>query len=118
MSSQTPHIQRLLLTAFVTGIPEHKVRCISPDVGGAFGTKIFCYADMALVTFASKAIGGRPVKWVESRRENSGDLAVTTSPISRSPGPAMADHRPTGQDARDLGGRLSVRTRPRCTPGC
>jgi carbon-monoxide dehydrogenase large subunit len=70
MSSQTPHIQRLLLTAFVTGIPEHKVRCISPDVGGAFGTKIFCYADMALVMFASKAIGGRPVKWVESRREN------------------------------------------------
>ena len=48
MSSQTPHIQRLLLAAFVTGIPEHKVRCISPDVGGAFGTKIFCYADMAL----------------------------------------------------------------------
>ena len=70
MSSQTPHIQRLLLTAFVTGIPEHKVRCISPDVGGAFGTKIFCYADMALVMFASKPIGGRPVKWVESRREN------------------------------------------------
>jgi carbon-monoxide dehydrogenase large subunit len=70
MSSQTPHIQRLLLTAFVTGIPEHKVRCISPDVGGAFGSKIFCYADMALVMFASKAIGGRPVKWVESRREN------------------------------------------------
>jgi carbon-monoxide dehydrogenase large subunit len=70
MSSQTPHIQRLLLTAFVTGIPEHKVRCISPDVGGAFGTKIFCYADMALVMFASKAIGGRPVKWVETRREN------------------------------------------------
>jgi carbon-monoxide dehydrogenase large subunit len=70
MSSQTPHIQRLLLTAFVTGIPEHKVRCISPDVGGAFGTKIFCYADMALTMFASKAIGGRPVKWVESRREN------------------------------------------------
>ena len=55
MSSQTPHIQRLLLTAFVTGIPEHKVRCISPDVGGAFGTKIFCYADLALVMFASKA---------------------------------------------------------------
>jgi carbon-monoxide dehydrogenase large subunit len=70
MSSQTPHIQRLLLTAFVTGIPEHKVRCISPDVGGAFGSKIFCYADMALVMLASKLIGGRPVKWVETRREN------------------------------------------------
>ena len=70
MSSQTPHIQRLLLAAFVTGIPEHKIRCISPDVGGAFGSKIFCYADMAMTMFASKAIGGRPVKWVESRREN------------------------------------------------
>jgi aerobic carbon-monoxide dehydrogenase large subunit len=70
MSSQTPHIQRLLLAAFVTGIPEHKVRCISPDVGGAFGSKIFCYADMALVMLASKLIGGRPVKWVETRREN------------------------------------------------
>ena len=72
MSSQTPHIQRLLLTAFVTGIPEHKVRCISPDVGGAFGTKIFCYADMALVMFASKLVGGLPVKWVEGRRESYG----------------------------------------------
>ena len=70
MSSQTPHIQRLLLAAFVMGIPEHKIRCISPDVGGAFGTKIFCYADYALVLFASKALGGRPVKWIESRREN------------------------------------------------
>lgn len=70
MSSQTPHIQRLLLSAFVMGIPEHKIRCISPDVGGAFGSKIFTYADMPLVLFASKAIGGRPVKFVESRREN------------------------------------------------
>jgi len=70
MSSQTPHIQRLLLAAFVMGIPENKIRCISPDVGGAFGTKIFCYADMALCLFASKALDGRPVKWVETRREN------------------------------------------------
>lgn len=72
MSSQTPHIQRLLLAAFVTGIPEHKIRCISPDVGGAFGSKIFCYADMALVMWASKKVGGRPVKWVEGRRESFG----------------------------------------------
>ena len=70
MSSQTPHIQRLLLAAFVTGIPEHKIRTISPDVGGAFGSKIYCYADMALVMHASKLIGGRPVKWVESRSES------------------------------------------------
>jgi aerobic carbon-monoxide dehydrogenase large subunit len=70
MSSQTPHIQRLLLAAFVMGIPENKIRCISPDIGGAFGSKIFCYADMALCLFASKTLNGRPVKWVETRREN------------------------------------------------
>ena len=70
MSSQTPHIMRLLITAFVLGIPEHKVRCISPDVGGAFGTKIFLYTEWVLVAWASKRLGGRPVKWVESRREN------------------------------------------------
>ncbi len=69
-SSQTPHIQRLLVGIFTMGIPEHKLRCISPDVGGAFGSKIFCYADYALVLYASKLIGGRPVKWIETRREN------------------------------------------------
>ena len=70
MSSQTPHIQRILLAIFVMGIPEHKLRCISPDVGGAFGTKIFCYADYVVVLHASKRLGGRAVKWIESRREN------------------------------------------------
>ncbi|HXG40931.1 MAG TPA: xanthine dehydrogenase family protein molybdopterin-binding subunit [Candidatus Limnocylindrales bacterium] len=70
MSSQTPHIQRLLLAAFVMGVPEHKIRVIAPDVGGGFGSKIFCYADMALVLGLSKKLGGRPVKWVETRREN------------------------------------------------
>lgn len=70
MTSQAPHVMRLLLTAFVLGIPEHKLRCISPDVGGGFGSKIFCYADMAMVAWASKQLGGRPVKWVETRREN------------------------------------------------
>jgi len=70
MTSQTPHIMRLLITAFVMGIPEHKLRCIAPDVGGAFGTKIFCYPEWALVAWASKKLGGRPVKWYETRSEN------------------------------------------------
>jgi carbon-monoxide dehydrogenase large subunit len=70
MSSQTPHIMRLLITAFVLGIPEHKVRVISPDVGGAFGSKIFLYTEWVLVALASRRLGGRPVKWVETRREN------------------------------------------------
>ncbi len=111
MSSQTPHIQRLLLTAFVTGIPEHKVRCISPDVGGAFGTKIFCYADMALVMFASKAIGGRPVKWVESRRENYQSTIHGRDHITYVEIAGKRDGEVTGLRVKtyaNLGGRLST----------
>jgi carbon-monoxide dehydrogenase large subunit len=111
MSSQTPHIQRLLLTAFVTGIPEHKVRCISPDVGGAFGTKIFCYADMALVMFASKAIGGRPVKWVETRRENYQSTTHGRDHVTYVEVAATRDGVVTGLRVKtyaNLGGRLST----------
>jgi len=69
MTSQCPHIMRLLMTAFVFGIPETKIRCISPRVGGGFGTKIFLYPEYVLVAaLADKT--GRPVKWMESRREN------------------------------------------------
>ena len=111
MSSQTPHIQRLLLTAFVTGIPEHKVRCISPDVGGAFGTKIFCYADMALCMFASKAIGGRPVKWVEGRRENYQSTIHGRDHITYLEIAGKRDGEITGLRVKtlaNLGGRLST----------
>ena len=69
MSSQAPHVMRLLLSAFVLGIPEHKLRCIAPDVGGGFGAKIFVYPEMAATLYAAKQVG-RPVKWIESRREN------------------------------------------------
>jgi carbon-monoxide dehydrogenase large subunit len=111
MSSQTPHIQRLLLTAFVTGIPEHKVRVISPDVGGAFGTKIFCYADMALVMFASKAIGGRPVKWVEGRRESYGSTIHGRDHVTWLEIAGKRDGEITGLRVKTLanmGGRLST----------
>ncbi|HEY8439626.1 MAG TPA: xanthine dehydrogenase family protein molybdopterin-binding subunit [Candidatus Limnocylindrales bacterium] len=111
MSSQTPHIQRLLLTAFVTGIPEHKVRCISPDVGGAFGTKIFCYADMALVMFASKAIGGRPVKWVETRTESYHSTIHGRDHITYLEVAGKRDGEVTGLRVKtyaNLGGRLST----------
>lgn len=70
MSSQAPHVMRLLMTAFVFGIPETKMRCISPQVGGGFGTKIFLYPEYPLVAALSKRLGGRPVKWTESRSEN------------------------------------------------
>ncbi|MFC4668574.1 xanthine dehydrogenase family protein molybdopterin-binding subunit [Seohaeicola nanhaiensis] len=67
-TSQNPHVIRLLMGAFVLGIPEHKLRVVAPDVGGGFGTKIFHYAEEAFCTFAAKAIN-RPVKWTSSRSE-------------------------------------------------
>jgi carbon-monoxide dehydrogenase large subunit len=69
MSSQAPHVMRLLMTAFVFGIPETKMRCVSPNVGGAFGAKIFLYPEYVLMAALAEKVG-RPVKWIESRREN------------------------------------------------
>ncbi|WP_226621536.1 xanthine dehydrogenase family protein molybdopterin-binding subunit [Alloyangia pacifica] len=67
-TSQNPHVIRLLMGAFVLGIPEHKLRVVAPDVGGGFGTKIFHYAEEAFVTFAARQIN-RPVKWTSTRSE-------------------------------------------------
>jgi carbon-monoxide dehydrogenase large subunit len=69
LTSQAPHVHRLLLAAFVLGIPEHKLRVIAPEVGGGFGAKIFLYPDMVYTAWASKQLG-RPVKFVETRQEN------------------------------------------------
>ena len=68
-TSQNPHVIRLLMSAFVMGIPEHKVRVVSPDVGGGFGSKIFHYAEEVIVTWASRRLG-RPVKWTAQRSES------------------------------------------------
>lgn len=67
-TSQNPHLTRLLLCAFVLGIPEHKVRVVAPDVGGGFGSKIFHYTEEALVIWASRQIK-RPIKWTADRSE-------------------------------------------------
>ena len=119
MSSQTPHIQRLLLAAFVMGVPEHKIRCISPDIGGAFGSKIFCYADMALVMFASKA-HRRPAGQVgrEPARELPGhDPRPRPHHLPRDRRQARRrDHRAPRQDASPTsaaGSRRSARASPR-----
>ena len=111
MSSQTPHIMRLLVGIFTMGIPEHKLRCISPDVGGAFGSKIFCYADYALVLHASKAIGGRPVKWIETRRESYQSTIHGRDHITYIEVAATKDGQVTGLKVKtyaNLGGRLST----------
>jgi carbon-monoxide dehydrogenase large subunit len=68
-TSQNPHVIRLLMGAFVLNIPEHKLRVYAPDVGGGFGSKIYHYAEEALVTWASARVG-RPVKWVAERSES------------------------------------------------
>ncbi len=68
-TSQNPHVIRLLMGAFVLGIPEHKLRVVAPDVGGGFGSKIFHYGEEAIVTWAAKKIG-RPVKWTADRSES------------------------------------------------
>jgi len=67
-TSQNPHVIRLLMGAFVLGIPEHKLRVVAPDVGGGFGSKIYHYAEEAFCTFAAKELK-RPVKWTSSRSE-------------------------------------------------
>ena len=68
-TTQNPHVIRLLMCAFVMGLPEHKVRIVSPDVGGGFGSKIPHYAEEVIVVWSSKKVG-RPVKWTAERSES------------------------------------------------
>ena len=67
-ATQIPHLVRLLLS-MVIGIPEHKVRVIAPEVGGGFGSKLYLYPEEVIVATLAKTTG-RPVKWIEERREN------------------------------------------------
>jgi carbon-monoxide dehydrogenase large subunit len=68
-TSQNPHVIRLLMGAFVLHIPEHKLRVVAPDVGGGFGSKIYHYAEEALVTWAAAKVK-RPIKWTAERSES------------------------------------------------
>lgn len=67
-STQIPHLARTQL-AIMLGVPENKVRVIAPEVGGGFGSKLNVYAEEALISWISMQTG-RPVKWIEGRREN------------------------------------------------
>ena len=87
MTSQAPHAHRTLF-AIVAGLPEEKIRILSPDIGGGFGNKVPIYPGYVVATAASLLLG-KPVKWVEDRSENlistgfardyhmKGELAVT-----------------------------------------
>src|SRR5438093_1652853 len=69
VANQNPHVERLLMTAFVLGLPEHKVRVIAPDVGGGFGSKIYLYPEETAMVWASKRVN-RPIKWAAERSES------------------------------------------------
>jgi carbon-monoxide dehydrogenase large subunit len=68
-TSQNPHGTRSAVAGQVLRVPETKLRVISPDVGGGFGMKHGGYPEDALVVWASRRVGGRPVKWVGTRSE-------------------------------------------------
>jgi carbon-monoxide dehydrogenase large subunit len=69
VANQNPHVERLLMCAFVLGIPEHKMRVVAPDVGGGFGSKIFLYGEETALVWASKQVR-RPIKWTAERSES------------------------------------------------
>src|SRR4051812_36853962 len=68
-TSQNPHVIRLLMGAFVLHMPESKLRVVAPDVGGGFGSKIFHYAEEAIVTWAAGKVR-KPIKWTADRSES------------------------------------------------
>ncbi len=67
-STQIPHLVRTLL-ALMLAVPEHRFRVVAPEVGGGFGSKLNVYAEEALMGFIAMRLA-KPVKWIESRREN------------------------------------------------
>src|SRR6185437_3447570 len=104
-TSQNPHVIRLLMGAFVLHIPENKLRVVAPDVGGGFGSKIYHYAEEAIVTWASGKVR-RPVKWTAERSESF---------MSDAHG---RDHVSTAEMALDASGNfLALRVSTLCNMG-
>jgi carbon-monoxide dehydrogenase large subunit len=67
-TTQAPHAHRTVY-ALVSGLPEHKIRVISPDIGGGFGNKVPIYPGYVCAIVAA-LVTGKPVKWMEDRSEN------------------------------------------------
>jgi carbon-monoxide dehydrogenase large subunit len=109
-TSQNPHVIRLLMGAFVLSIPEHKLRVYAPDVGGGFGSKIYHYAEEALVTWAAKRVK-RPVKWTAERSESFMSDAHGRDHVSHVEMAFDADGKITGlkcETLANMGGYLST----------
>ena len=67
-STQIPHLVRTLVAQMLS-LEENRMRVVTPEVGGGFGSKLNVYAEEALMGFVAMKIN-KPVKWIESRREN------------------------------------------------
>jgi carbon-monoxide dehydrogenase large subunit len=92
VTSQAPHAHRTVLS-LVSGLPEHQIRVISPDVGGGFGNKVPVYPGYVVAVVASLKLG-RPVKWIETRTEN-----ITSTGFAR-------DYHMTAEIAAEKDGRV------------
>ncbi|HSR66614.1 MAG TPA: molybdopterin cofactor-binding domain-containing protein [Acidobacteriota bacterium] len=93
MTTQNPHVHRLLISMASLGLPEHKIRVVAPEVGGGFGSKIPHYPEEALAAWCSMQLE-RPVKWTATRSES-----FLTDTQGR-------DHHSSAQAALDSQGRL------------
>ena len=108
VANQNPHVERLLMTAFVLGLPEHKVRVIAPDVGGGFGSKIFLYAEDVALTWAAKQLN-RSIKWTADRSRSL--------PVRRAwPRPREPCRDGDGQGRQVPGAARAHRRQPRRLP--
>ncbi|MFC3229434.1 aerobic carbon-monoxide dehydrogenase large subunit [Marinibaculum pumilum] len=90
---QAPHAVRTV-ASLITGIPEHKIRIVSPDIGGGFGNKVGVYPGYICAAVASIVLGV-PVKWIEDRMEN-----LSTTAFAR-------DYHMTGEIAATRDGRIT-----------
>ncbi len=94
ITSQAPHVVRTVVS-MLSGVPESKVRIISPDIGGGFGNKVGVYPGYVVAIVASIVLG-RPVKWIEDRTEN-----LSTTAFAR-------DYHMVGELAADKDGRIKA----------
>ncbi|TDD31560.1 xanthine dehydrogenase family protein molybdopterin-binding subunit [Actinomadura sp. KC06] len=110
-ATQIPHILRLML-ATVTGIAEHRIRVVAPDVGGGFGSKLQVYGEEVLALLLARRLG-RPVKWTESRSEGNMTVHHGRDQIQRLTLAAERDGRIRGFKAdilADMGAYLMLVT--------
>jgi aerobic carbon-monoxide dehydrogenase large subunit len=99
-TTQAPHAHRTLY-ALLTGLPEHKIRVVSPDIGGGFGNKVPIYPGY-LCAIVGSMMTGKPVKWVEDRSENLMSTTFARDYHMRGEIAATADGRILGLRARVL----------------